>query len=226
MFSTSFSQLSQQLLKNRPQIEAYRNKKITDSDCQKLLNARVGNVGINRSELPRSFDINTLADVANLKPNEMIKAGGFRDKNYNVYLVQNARSGRVIEGGDYNFIPIPYRPKYTYIPFETTVSEGASKYYAIYYYPTVNSTGELVNYATIKNKNIVEKNKNDEVIGPGEGNKNEAKFFTEKGVKDAVATLNDGVKLVEGDPVNIVDFVKRLSDKPLPALEPPKQKKD
>lgn len=226
MFSTSFSQLSQQLLNNRPQIEAYRNKKITDSDCQKLLNARVGNVGINRSELPRSFDINTLTDVANLKPNEMIKSGGFRDKNYNVYLVQNARSGRVIEGGDYNFIPIPYRPKYTYIPFETTVSEGASKYYAIYYYPTVNSTGELVNYATIKNKNIVEKNKNDEVIGPGEGNKNEAKFFTEKGVKDAVATLNDGVKLVEGDPVNIVDFVKRLSDKPLPALEPPKQKKD
>jgi hypothetical protein len=226
IYTTSFSQLSQQLLKNRSQIDAYRNKKITDSDCQKLLNARVGNVGINRSELPSDFDIDTLADVTNLKPNEMIKSGGFRDKNYNVYLVQNARSGRVIKGGDYNFIPIPYRPKYTYIPFETTVSEGGNKYYAIYYYPTVNSTGELVNYATIKNKNIVEKNKNDEVIGPGKGNKNEAKFFTEKGVKDAVETLNDGVKLVEGNPVNIVDFVKRLSDKPLPALEPPKQKKD
>lgn len=226
IYTTSFSQLSQQLLKERTQIDAYRNKKITDSDCQKLLNARVGSVGINRSELPSDFNINTLADIVNLKPNEMIKAGGFRDKNYNVYLVQNVRSGRVLKNGDYNFIPIPYRPKYIYIPFETTVSEGASKYYAIYYYPTVNSTGELVNYATIKNKNIVEKNKDGKVIGPGKGNKNEAKFFTEKGVKDAVSTLNDGVTLVEGDPVNIVDFVKILSDKPLPALEPPKQKKD
>lgn len=226
IYTTSFSQLSQQLLKGRTQIDAYRNKKITDSDCQKLLNARVGNVGINRSELPISFDISKLADVTNLKPNEMIKAGGFRDKNYNVYLVQNTRSGLIIENGDYNFIPIPYRPKYIYIPYITAVSEGVNKYYLIFYYPTVNSTGDLVNYATIKNKNIVEKNKDGEVIGPDRGDKGEAKFFTEKGVKDAVSTLNDGVKLVEGDPVNIVDFVKRLSDKPLPALEPTKPKKN
>ena len=40
IYTTSFSQLSQQLLKGRTQIDAYRNKKITDSDCQKLLNAR------------------------------------------------------------------------------------------------------------------------------------------------------------------------------------------
>jgi hypothetical protein len=216
-YSSAFSQLSTKLkYKNeRPNLTAYKKGLIDDSDCEKLLMARTPTGSIDKSMLSKVANFDFQKNSATL--DNVVSIGGFRDKFYNLYVVENKMQGSRSLDTDYLFTRVPYKPKYILQERDPVNDE---KYYLLWYYPTAQSSGEQITFARAKSLGLVEKDSDNNIIGPTKTTDGFVKFVTKKGAEENLKKLNDDLDYIVETPISIQEFVKRLSDKPLPALKP------
>jgi hypothetical protein len=216
-YSSAFSQLSTKLkYKNeRPNLTAYKKGLIDDSDCEKLLMARTPTGSIDKAMLSRVANFDFQKNSATL--DNVVSVGGFRDKLYNLYVVENKMQGSRSLDTDYLFTRVPYKPKYILQERDPVNDE---KYYLLWYYPTAQSSGEQITFARAKSLGLVEKDSDNNIIGPTKTTDGFVKFVTKKGAEENLKKLNDDLDYIVETPISIQEFVKRLSDKPLPPLKP------